>query len=517
VLRPRSIFQLVLIGFGIVTIPLLLAFVVTALFVSDLSHTGQQAIVRAARVVQESRLLVEEADAMERNGRQFLVLEDETVLAVYLRRREALWQALNGLRRLDLTDDQRELLDRLEEQDAELHRRLTAARPAQGEAALDPGEFARLTTLARGVLDESGRLITKNIETLNRSADSVHRLLLWESVALVPSAILLGGVFLLLIIRPLRTLNLAIDRLGSGRFEEPVAISGPRDLQKLGEQLEWLRTRLLELEAHKALFLRNISHELKTPLTTLREGTQLLEEEVVGVLNREQREIAALLSENAIKLQSMIEDLLNFSVSQRTRPTMENEPLDLERLVRRALEEHQLPAQTKRLAITTALVPVTVRGDFMQLKAVFGNLISNAIKFSPPDSGIHISLEKGADWAVFEIEDSGPGIDSADRERVFEAFLRGRVREEGCVRGSGLGLFIAREFVRLHEGTIDVMDSAIGAHLRVRLPASEGAAVPGVAAFGGGARSGSQPDLGLRGLEDNPAGHAPAADPDRGL
>ena len=327
---------------------------------------------------------------MERSGRQFLVLEDETVLAVYLRRREALRQALNGLRRLDLTDDQRVLLDRLEEQDAELHARLTAAKPAQGAAALDPGEFARLTTLARGVLDESGRLITKNIETLNRSADSVHRLLLWESVALVPGAILLGGVFLLLSIRPLRTLNLAIDRLGSGRFEEPVAISGPRDLQKLGEQLDWLRTRLLELEAHKALFLRNISHELKTPLTTLREGTQLLEEEVVGVLNREQREIAALLSENAIMLQSMIEDLLNFSISQRTRPTMENEPLDLERLVRRALEEHQLPAQTKRLAITTALAPVTVRGDFMQLKAVFGNLISNAIKFSPPDSGIHI-------------------------------------------------------------------------------------------------------------------------------
>lgn len=514
-LRPRSIFQLVLIGFGIVTVPLLLAFVVTALFVSDLSQTGQQAIVRAARVVQESRLLVEEADAMERNGRQFLVLEDETVLAVYLRRRAALLRALSGLRRLDLTDDQRLLLDALEEHDNELHRRLTAAGTKKGAPALDPDEFAQLTTLARGVLDESGRLITKNIETLNHSADSVHRLLMWESIALVPTAILIGGVFLLLIIRPLRTLNLAIDRLGSGRFEEPVAISGPRDLQKLGEQLEWLRTRLLELEGHKALFLRNISHELKTPLTTLREGTQLLEEEVVGTLNREQREIAILLSENAIKLQSMIEDLLNFSISQRTRPAMESEPLDLERLVRRALEEHQLPAQTKRLSITTELLPITVRGDLMQLKAVFGNLISNAIKFSPLDSAVHITLERSADWAVFEIKDSGPGIDSADRERVFEAFLRGRVSEEGCVRGSGLGLFIAREFVRLHEGTIDVMDSETGAHLRVRLPASEEAA--GGVDVGSDLGRGPQPAFGLRGLEDGPADHTPTADADRGL
>ncbi len=132
-LRPRSILQLVLIGFGIVTVPLLLAFVVTALFVSDLSLTGQRAIVRAARVVQESRLLVEEADAMERYGRQFLVLEDKTVLAVYLRRRAALHRALSGLRRLDLTDDQRLLLDALEAHDAELHGRLIAAeRPCSG-------------------------------------------------------------------------------------------------------------------------------------------------------------------------------------------------------------------------------------------------------------------------------------------------------------------------------------------------------------------------------------------------
>jgi two-component system sensor histidine kinase GlrK len=516
VLRPRSIFQLVLIGFGIVSVPLLLAFVVTALFVSDLSQTGQRAIVRAARVVQESRLLVEEADAMERNGRQFLVLEDKTVLAVYLRRRAALRRALSGLRRLDLTDEQRLLLDALETYDDELHRRLTAAEPKKGVPGLDPGEFAQLTTLARGVLDESGRLITKNIETLNRSADSVHRLLLWESVALVPAAVLLGALFALLIIRPLRSLNLAIDRLGSGRFEEPVVVSGPRDLQKLGEQLEWLRTRLLELEGYKVLFLRNISHELKTPLTTLREGTQLLEEEVVGTLNREQREIAALLSENAMKLQSMIEDLLNFSISQGTRPAMESEPLNLERVVRRALEEHQLPAQAKRLSITTELSSVTVRGDPMQLKAVFGNLISNAIKFSPPDSTVHITLERDADWAVFEIQDSGPGIDSADRELVFEAFLRGRVREEGCVRGSGLGLFIAREFVRLHEGTIDVMDSETGARLRVRLPASEDLLDDG-AEVGGGAGRGPQPAVGLRGLENHHADTAPSADANHSL
>lgn len=474
VLRPRSILQLVLIGFGIVTLPLIVAFIATALFVSDLSRTGQQAIVRAADVIQESRLLVEGAAAMERIGNQYLVLDDPTVLQVYLRHRSDLRQAATALRKLALTDVQRSLLSELERHEADLHRRLTDHHPKQTVTAVDAGEFTQLTSLARGVLGESGQLITTNIQALNDNADRVHRLLLWESIALVPMALLLAGAFVVLINRQLRNLNAAIYKLGAGQFDEKVVVRGPRDLQELGEQLEWTRKRLKELENQKALFLRNVSHELKTPLTTLREGTQLLAEQVVGTLNHEQREIVNLLSENSLQLQRMIEDLLHFSFSQAAPLHVESRPVALDRLVEQVLAEQRLIVQAKRLSVKSEVATMSVRGDRMKLKAVLGNLVSNAIKFSPPNSPLCVKLSKHGPWAEFEVIDNGPGITVDDRRRIFEAFYQGTARYEGHVKGTGLGLFIAQEFVRLHKGTIDVLDSTQGTHLRVRLPLAVG-------------------------------------------
>lgn len=492
-LRPRSILQLVLMGFGVVTIPLLAAFIATALLVRDLSETGQQAILGAADVVQESRTLVEQATAMERNGRQYLVLEDPALLEVYLQRRTQFREAAAALRVLELTELQRSLLSELENLEGDLFRRLNPRTAEATATGFDPREFAALTSLARGVLGESGQLITANIAELNANANRVQRLLLWETVALIPLALALGGVCVVLIIRPFRTLNAVINNLGAGKFDEAVTVRGPRDLQKLGAQLEWMRRRLQELENQKVLFLRNISHELKTPLTTMREGTQLLGEQIVGNLNPEQREIVTLLSENSIQLQRLIEDLLHFSISQTASLHIEPKPVALERLVGQLLAEQRLIVQAKRLSIETELAPIVVQGDGMKLKAVFGNLISNAIKYSPPDSPIRITLSARAPWAVFEVRDCGPGIGHEERKRVFEAFYQGRAKYEGHVKGSGLGLSIAREFVRLHEGTIDVLDSTQGAHLRVCLPlaasdtsAQEDPAEPGTAEPGTG-------------------------------
>lgn len=505
-LRPRSILQLVLIGFGVVTIPLVAAFIVTVVAVHNLSQTGQQAIVRAADLVQESRVLLEQAAAMERNGRQYLVLEDAALLDVYRQRRAQLQQTVVALRKLRLTDVQRSLLDELETLEGNLYRRLTQHN-AKASETLEPREFAALTSLARGILGESGQRVTAHVVALNKSANRVYQLLLWETVALVPLALALGGVFVVLIIRPLRDLNAVIHKLGAGIFDEEVSVHGPRDLQKLGEQLEWMRKRLLELENQKALFLQNISHELKTPLTTLREGAQLLGEQIAGTLNPEQQEIVNLLSENSIQLQRMIEDLLHFSVTQTTPLHVEDTPVALARLIGQVLAEQRLVAQAKRLSMEAELAPIFVLGDRMKLKAVFGNLISNAIKYSPSNSPIHITLVAREPWAVFEVRDFGPGIGSEERERVFEAFYQGRAKYEGHVKGSGLGLSIAREFVRLQEGTIDVLDCQQGAHLRVCLPlaahdtAEREAGVP---------RVGADPGIGavdrLRDLDDDDTG-----------
>ncbi len=116
--------------------------------------------------------------------------------------------------------------------------------------------------------------------------------------------------------RPLRTLDRAISELGSGTLSSPIVVSGPQDLERVGRQLEWLRGRLLDLAQERSRFLRHMSHELKTPLANIREGTELLMDGAVGELDGNQREVTGILRENGIKLQRLIENLLSFSAWQ---------------------------------------------------------------------------------------------------------------------------------------------------------------------------------------------------------
>src|SRR4029077_20259370 len=128
------------------------------------------------------------------------------------------------------------------------------------------------------------------------------------------TAIALAAALVLtrLIARPIAQIDSAIRQLGSADFEHPIRVSGPADLQSLGERLDWLRRRLTELEAQKNRFLRHLSHDLKTPLAALREGTELLNDQVAGPLAPPQRQVVAIMRDNSVKLQPLIEELLGY-------------------------------------------------------------------------------------------------------------------------------------------------------------------------------------------------------------
>jgi two-component system sensor histidine kinase GlrK len=126
---------------------------------------------------------------------------------------------------------------------------------------------------------------------------------------------------------------------------------------------------------------------------------------------------------------------------------------------------------TKGLKLQAEVRAVTVAGDEEKLGTVVDNLLSNAVKYSPPGGVIRITLQEAAAGAVLDVSDSGPGIEAADREQVFEAFYQGAAAREGHVQGTGLGLSIAREYVLAHKGTIEIVKDAVpGTHVRVTLP-----------------------------------------------
>jgi two-component system sensor histidine kinase GlrK len=332
-----------------------------------------------------------------------------------------------------------------------------------------------LAKSAQQILIDNQYLISRGVEEIQDKAGNVQRLLAMQAVALVPLALLLTVFFAYLITRPIRQVDQIIHRLGDGQFSEPVAVKGPRDLEQLGERLDWLRSRLLDLEQEKTKFLQHISHELKTPLTTIREGAELLNEQVVGELNSQQREIAGILHDNSLQLQKLIEDLLNFSnLRSRSSPVFRDH-VELKPLIEEVLEGHKLAMLSRKLVEQTSLAPVNVSGDQEKLRILVDNLISNAIKYSPDGSSLVVSLSATDRDAILDVIDAGPGIPAGERERVFEAFYQGAPASKGHVRGTGLGLSIAQEYAQSHGGRIRVLDSEnAGAHLQVVLPLEQG-------------------------------------------
>jgi len=238
---------------------------------------------------------------------------------------------------------------------------------------------------------------------------------------------------------------------------------------RLGEQLDWLRGRLLELEAQKTRFLQHMSHELKTPLTALREGSDLLSSGVVGNLNAEQREITRILQENSIELRKLIEGLLNYSAVHAQASYLDAKIVPLKDVVRRVVNDRKLAIVAKNLRIELNCENVAAYCDEEKIRVVLDNLLSNAVKFSPERGLVSIKLYEQAGDAVFEVLDEGPGIPEPERDRVFEAFYRGTVTPVSKVKGSGLGLSIVKEYVTLHRGRVEVLEGP-GAHFRFRIP-----------------------------------------------
>jgi two-component system sensor histidine kinase GlrK len=231
-----------------------------------------------------------------------------------------------------------------------------------------------------------------------------------------------------------------------------------------------MRERLADLEQQKNRFLRHMSHELKTPLTALREGAELLSEEVVGKLTPEQREIAEILRHNSIELQKLIEDLLAFGASQGHRPEIELERVEVRRVVNRVIEDQKLALRAKRLQLDVDVQDLTLSADSEKVRVMLDNLVSNAIKFSPPDGTIRIAARRQGDELELDVVDDGPGIAPEERTLVFEPFYRGSHAANTLVKGTGIGLSVVRDYAQMHGGTAEAVDADAGAHIRVRLP-----------------------------------------------
>lgn len=469
-MKSRSILQLIISGFTLVFVPLIAVVVTAVIQVDYLAKQNQNSVLDAETASQQSHALSEHSTTMERSLVQFYVIGEKSFYDTYLFRRDEFHNSAKQLRILKLGPELQKDLSELIKYEQEIHKRwgLNAQKKEGTDLELNE-KYILLNNMVNSIVTQSRKLIQLEANNGIKAAQNLQQLLLLLAAAAIPISIILAIIFAFVITRSIKKLDIAIRDLGAGEFNKPILIEGPNDLTELGVRLDWLRKRICDLEDQKTKFLQHISHELKTPLTAIREASELLNEQDESRYTEEQ-EIINIIHESSLKLQILIEDLLQFGRNENLFKPLSKNSIFLPNLIKTVIKEYSLTLMKKKIKLSTQLDNVTIEGDYEKLKVALNNLISNAVGYSPIAGEIRVNLSTNLKQLVLDIENTGPRIDHKDRAHVFEPFYRGKAIDTGLVKGTGLGLTIVKEHIEAHQGSIKIINGKLGALLRVHLP-----------------------------------------------
>src|SRR5579871_2268589 len=471
VARPKSLSGLLLIGFALVVMPLLFAVVNATLEMKQLTKRSELLVHHGVDVTHEIQELLKLIPLMEGAAGLYQALGVPKDKDTFTQQRARFDASVATLERLTPGAESARVMALIRSDAAKLGAALERYPPGSAPLAREIEAFKSVRESVEVLRQQTGADLNSQLEAVQRIAAETERRLYWQAAALIPVTALIVLVFVSLLARPIRQIDQAISELGRGTFSRPITVQGPSDLERLGRQLEWLRARLLDLAQEKNRFLRHMSHELKTPLANIREGTELLMDGAVGELQSAQREVTAILRENGMKLQRLIENLLSFSAWQAKSVGLEVSEFKLRPLIKSVLENQQLTLVAQRVRLDVQVEDLTPLADRGKLRLILDNLLSNAIKFTPRGGTISIHARGERDQLVLDVMDSGPGIPEEERGRIFEAFYQGKTPQGGHVKGTGIGLSVVTEFVNAHGGSIEIHQAPTGgAHFRVRIP-----------------------------------------------
>lgn len=474
--QPRSVLSLVLFGFAVAGLPFATGLIISSVQIETLSDESEALIAEAVTLTQATRGVLDRLASLERSARQLLILQDADARDTYRDARMAFREQLRVTSELDTGAAMRQRLNTLRDHESRLAEAVAAD---HGGAVWPPAlmqGFRELDALGQALVTESETRAAAAVEHLHRLGQRAQSVVVWQFVIVLVLASVLAMAFTLLITRPLGALDRAIRSLGDPRGGRIRTVAGPRDLQALSVRLEAVRRKLRQNERDRQRLLGQVSHELKTPLSAIREGVSLLRDGLLGPVTGRQQEVIEILEGNAGRLQGQIETLLRYNRLQSGLKPAGRKRLDVAELVERILDHHGLTLNARGLEVERRVeTGLAVSADPDMMHTVLDNLVSNAIKFSAPGARIGIAAAARGDEVVIEVADRGPGIDPADHERVFEPFYRGGDAPGATLPGTGLGLAICRDLVRAHGGDVVVVGRAGWTTVfRVRMPSGAG-------------------------------------------
>ena len=350
---------------------------------------------------------------------------------------------------------------------------------SQGEAAADrmggeefPGQLAYSVHAMDGEDGPIGALLfISRIQPLMDSLSSVQWQLISIFTLIAVAALGLALVLSQVLTKPITDLSRTMRKMGKGDLSVRAPVRGSGELRELAENYNTMASQLERLDKTRNQFVSNASHELKTPLATMKImlETVMYQPDMPPELRSE---FMQDMNHEIDRLTGIVTDLLTLTRMDSEQGVMKQETVDMSALTEEVVHLLTPAAEKRGQRLESHIAPgLQMMGDRTRLNQILYNLTDNAIKYSPDGGRISVALQQEADGLVWRVRDNGVGIPAEDQEHIFERFYRvdkARSRETG---GTGLGLSIVKQLVTMHGGEITVhSEPNHGSEFRVVFP-----------------------------------------------
>lgn len=297
----------------------------------------------------------------------------------------------------------------------------------------------------------------------------------WQRIMLAGLGVLViaAGLTLLAgrrLTKPIRALTVAANQMGGGDRDARVPVNGNDEVARLGRAFNAMADSIESGDRQRKTMVADIAHELRTPLANVSGYLEAAEDGVVPL----DADLVSSLREESEHLHHLIDDLGILALADAGELRMHPEEFDAADLATRVVAAHQAAAAKAQVSLAVvAAEPVAVHADPMRLRQALANLVGNALRYTPADGSVTVTVTGDDDGVRLDVADDGPGIAPEHLPHVFDRFYRAEKSRSRATGGSGLGLAITRQLVEANGGTVDVSSSAgAGSTFTIRLPAT---------------------------------------------
>ncbi|CCO07395.1 sensor histidine kinase [Desulforamulus hydrothermalis] len=299
-------------------------------------------------------------------------------------------------------------------------------------------------------------LLFSPLNEIKKIVQPINKIVWLSAAAFMLLATLLIHLVSYRISVPIVKISQAAEEIAAGKFDRPIDINGADEVSRLAKSFLFMRQQIQQTERMRQELLANVSHELRTPLTTIRGFIQAILDGIVEP--QHQQKYLQLSYQEAGRLAKLTDDLLDLAKLQTGHLQLCKSEVNLGCLLEQIAESFSLNCSKKNILLKLDITPkLTISVDPDRFPQVVINLLHNALKFTPAGGSITLSAKYQDNKIVIQVADTGIGIASEELNNIFEHFYKSDKSRNASQGGAGIGLYVAKQIVELHGGTIAVM------------------------------------------------------------